>query len=107
MKFRFLLFFTLITINTYSQNDSLKKLNFTGYGEFYYSYDFSNPQNHEKSNFLYNHKRHNELNSNLIVAQANYLEKSTIEGKMFHSKDKIFENKSDNYSITTNMTIKL
>jgi hypothetical protein len=76
MKFRFLLFFTLITIKTYSQNDSLKKLNFTGYGEFYYSYDFSNPQNHEKSNFLYSHKRHNELNSNLIISQANYLDKS-------------------------------
>jgi hypothetical protein len=74
MKFNFFLFFTFIMFESYAQNDTLKKLNFTGYGELYYSYDFSNPQNHEKSNFLYNHKRHNELNANLLVAKATYLE---------------------------------
>jgi hypothetical protein len=74
MKFNFFLLFTLIVCESYAQNDTLKKLNFTGYGELYYSYDFSNPQNHEKSNFLYNHKRHNELNANLLVAKATYLD---------------------------------
>lgn len=76
MKFRFSLFLLLIAIKTFSQNDSLKKLNFSAYGELYYSYDFSNPQNHEKSNFLYNHKRHNELSANLILLKANYLDKN-------------------------------
>jgi hypothetical protein len=76
MKFGFLLFLLLIAFKTYSQNDSLKKLNFRAYGELYYSYDFSNPYNHEKSNFLYNHKRHNELNANLILLKANYLDKN-------------------------------
>lgn len=76
MKFRFLLFLLLIALKTYSQNDSLKKLNFSAYGELYYSYDFSNPYNREKSNFLYNHKRHNELNANLILLKANYLGKN-------------------------------
>jgi hypothetical protein len=76
MKFRFLLFILLITLKAYSQNDSLKKLNFNAYGELYYSYDFSNPQNHEKSNFLYNHGRHNEVNANLILLKANYLDKN-------------------------------
>lgn len=33
--------------------------------------------------------------------------KIRIEGKIFHSKDRIFVNKNDNYSLTTNMTIKL
>lgn len=75
MKFRFLLFIPLIYLQAYSQNDSLKKLNFSAYGEFYYSYDFSNPQNHEKSDFLYNHKRHNELNANLLLLRATYLDK--------------------------------
>lgn len=51
-------------------------MNFSAYGELYYSYDFSNPQNHEKSNFLYNHKRHNELNANLLLLKANYLDKN-------------------------------
>jgi hypothetical protein len=76
MKFRFLLFLLLIALKIYSQNDSLKKLNFSAYGELYYSYDFSNPYNHEKSNFLYNDKRHNELNANLILLKANYLDKN-------------------------------
>jgi len=76
MKFRLSLFLLLIALNTFSQNDTLKKLNFSAYSELYYSYDFSNPQNHEKSNFLYNHKRHNELNANLILLKANYLDKS-------------------------------
>jgi hypothetical protein len=76
MKIRFLFFIVLISLQAFSQNDSLKKLNFGAYGELYYSYDFSNPQNHEKSNFLYNHKRHNELNANLLLLKANYLDKN-------------------------------
>lgn len=67
---------TLIAHQAISQNDSLKKISFSAYGELYYSYDFSNPQNHEKANFLYNHKRHNELNANLILVKANYLDKN-------------------------------
>jgi hypothetical protein len=58
-----------------AQNDSLKKWTFSGYGELYYSYDFANPENHEKENFIYNHKRHNELNANLIVAKTSYSDK--------------------------------
>lgn len=76
MKFKFLLFILLINAKAYAQNDSLKKLNFSAYGEFYYSYDFSNPQNHEKSEFLYNHKRHNELNVNLLLLKGAYLDKN-------------------------------
>jgi hypothetical protein len=75
MKFG-LLIFALSFVNTISaQTDSLKKLTYSAYGELYYSYDFSNPSNHEKSNFLYNHKRHNELNVNLLLVKANYLDK--------------------------------
>lgn len=68
------LFFILLFSAKYlfAQNDSLKKMNFSFYGEVYYSYDLSEPQNHEKSNFIYNHKRHNELNVNLLLAKANY-----------------------------------
>ncbi|MBK7226443.1 MAG: porin [Saprospiraceae bacterium] len=55
-----------------AQIDSSSKLSFSGYGELYYSYDFSKPENHEKSSFLYNHKRHNEINANLILLKSNY-----------------------------------
>jgi hypothetical protein len=79
-NFKFLMLFTLLVfVNKllFAQTDSAKKLIFSGYAEFYYSYDFSKPQNHEKQNFLYNHKRHNELNANLIIAKANYTDKNT------------------------------
>ena len=74
MKLIILLFFTLLSQTTFSQNDTLKKLNFSAFGELYYSYDFSNPQNHEKPNFLYNHKRHNEVNANLLLVKVNYFD---------------------------------
>jgi hypothetical protein len=57
-----------------AQSDSLKNLSFGLYGELYYSYDFSKPANHEKASYLYNHKRHNELNANLLIIKANYTE---------------------------------
>lgn len=47
-------------------------LTISAYGEFYHSYDFSEPMNGEKSNFIYNHKRHNEISANLIYVKANY-----------------------------------
>lgn len=61
------------TLSASAQNDTIKSFTFQGYGEVYYSYDFSNPSNHEKPNFIYSHKRHNELNINLAYAKASYL----------------------------------
>jgi hypothetical protein len=52
------------------------KLLFSGYAEMYYSFDFCNPDNHEKPFFLYNHKRHNEFNVNLMYAKAAYTSKN-------------------------------
>ncbi len=76
MKFRLLFFTAIFALKIFSQNDTLKKLNLSMYGELYYSYDFDKPQNHDKPNFLYNHKRHNELNLNLLLLKANYLDKN-------------------------------
>ncbi len=73
-------FFLVLIGNTnllLAQSDTAKKLSFSGYAEFYYSYDFSKPPNNEKPNFLYNHKRHNEINANLILVKANYTDKNT------------------------------
>ena len=74
MKFSLIVLTVLITKNIFAQTDTLKKITFSGYSEIYYSFDFSNPSNHEKPNFLYNHKRHNELNANLILVKANYFD---------------------------------
>ena len=55
-----------------AQKESAGKFSFSGYAELYYSYDFSNPPDHEKAGFLYNHKRHNEINFNLVTAGVAY-----------------------------------
>lgn len=59
-----------------AQNDSIKSLSFTAYSEIYYTYDFSNPNNHLRQDFIYNHKRHNELNVNLLLLKTNYQDKA-------------------------------
>jgi hypothetical protein len=62
----------LQSIWLFAQNDSLKNLTFNAYAELYYSYDFAKPANNEKPDFIYNHKRHNEINANLIILKTNY-----------------------------------
>jgi hypothetical protein len=70
---RILLFVLVLhSISVHAQNDSLKNLTFNAYAELYYSYDFAKPANHEKPDFIYNHKRHNEINANLILLKTNY-----------------------------------
>jgi hypothetical protein len=62
----------LQSIWLFAQNDSLKNLTFNAYAELYYSYDFAKPANHEKPDFIYNHKRHNEINANLVLLRSKY-----------------------------------
>jgi Putative beta-barrel porin-2, OmpL-like. bbp2 len=77
MKKFFLFLLVIISFNNlFAQNDSTKKITYSAYGEYYYSYDFSEPSKHEKSNFLYNHKRHNEINANLLLVKASYVDKN-------------------------------
>jgi hypothetical protein len=66
----------LQTIVLKAQSDSAKKFSFSGYGELYYSFDFSKPASHDKAPFLYNHKRHNEVNANLLFGKVHYEEKN-------------------------------
>jgi hypothetical protein len=48
------------------------KVTFSGNAEIFYSYDFSQPENHIKQPFLYTYNRHNEFNLNLGLVKANY-----------------------------------
>ena len=66
----------LVHGDAFSQTDTIRTFSFQAYGELYYSYDFSEPQNHEKPSFVYNHKRHNEVNANLILLQGRYQQKN-------------------------------
>jgi hypothetical protein len=59
----------------FAQQDSnlvSKKMVLSAYAELYYAYDFANPASHERPEFLYNHKRHNEINLNLGYIKAAY-----------------------------------
>jgi len=67
-----LIIFIFSSTSLFAQDDSLKNLTFNAYAELYYSYDFAKPANHEKPDFIYNHKRHNEINANLILLKTNY-----------------------------------
>ena len=78
MKKNILILILFIGLSGFSQNssqaaiDSIKAFTFQGYGEIYYSSDSSNHANNEKSNFLYNHKRNNEININLAYAKTSF-----------------------------------
>lgn len=67
-----LLFFLSFLAKTTAQPDTTASFAFSGYGELYYQYDFAKPDDHERPGFLYNHKRHNEVNLNLAIAKAAY-----------------------------------
>ncbi len=55
-------------------NEDSSSFTFSGYAEWYYSYDFS--QSRTKPDFIYNHKRLDEININLIVGSVNYRNKN-------------------------------
>jgi hypothetical protein len=55
-----------------SQTDSSYAIQWQLYSDLYYAYDFARPANHLRPDFLYNHKRHNEVNANLLIGSLNY-----------------------------------
>lgn len=59
--------------------DTTTYIHFSGYAEVYYSFDLVQPANNERPEFLYNHKRHNEVNANLLLLQAEY-ERDGVRG---------------------------
>lgn len=61
------------TDTTHTQMDTTKSpLKISGYIEAYYVYDFGNPANHIRPDFLYSFNRHNEVNLNLGFIKAAY-----------------------------------
>jgi hypothetical protein len=76
-----LLFFIVLSACSHAQSPSTEQFSFSAYGEMYYSYDFSEPPNHEKPAFLYNHKRHNEMNANLLLVKGAY-QNEKFRGKL-------------------------
>lgn len=58
----------------YSQQriDSISKvkIDFSGYIETFYNYDFNKPETKERQSFLFNHNRHNEFNVNMALLRT-------------------------------------
>lgn len=68
--------FSFNILNAIAQSDSIGTFKMEGYVEAYYSYDFGNPDAHEKPAFYYNFNRHNEFNLNLGLIKASYSQKN-------------------------------
>lgn len=71
------LFVLLLFLSSVALSQDTSKIKLSGYIDAYYSYDFSNPQNHIKNNFSYNHVKHNQFAINLAFMKANYENKNT------------------------------
>lgn len=81
-----LLLVNLVHIHTKAQDTSLTKksiINFLGYLETYYCYDFSNPSNHLREPFFYSFNKHNEVNLNIGMVKANYSNDQTRSNLAF------------------------
>lgn len=77
--------FLLLLINSHhskAQEDAdSQSIEISGYLESYYIYDFGNPSNHNRPDFLYSFNRHNEINLNFGFIQAAYQDEH-IRGKL-------------------------
>ena len=70
MKITTVLGSLLFFLNGFAQDST--KLALSAYAEVYYQYDFDNPVSQQRPFFIYNHKRHNEVNLNLAYLKASY-----------------------------------
>lgn len=65
-----LLAFSFISFSQEEEKKSELKLEFSGYLDTYYSYDFDKPNANAKQPFLYNYNRPNEFNINIALLRA-------------------------------------
>ncbi len=76
MKFSFVFIGTVLPVSflTAQQTDSVtqKILSFSGFAEVYYQYDFDKPADKKRPEYIYNHKKHNQLNVNLALLKATF-----------------------------------
>ncbi|UJP63951.1 porin [Mongoliitalea daihaiensis] len=53
-----------------AQETNKPVINISGHADIYYGFDFNRPFSNERPDFLFNHTRHNEVNLNLGLIQA-------------------------------------
>lgn len=76
MKYSLSILLILFAFHTIAQENSNKRLTFSGYGELYYSSDFSKVVDEEKPSFIYNHKKLGVIQMNLAFLKASYSNKT-------------------------------
>ncbi|WP_291788103.1 porin [Cecembia sp.] len=64
--------FSLLIIPAIGQDLNKDNFNFSAYLETYYSYDFNQPDDQNRPDFLYNFSRHNEFSINLAMVKMAY-----------------------------------
>jgi hypothetical protein len=80
MRLKITFGFLVIIFNAFAQGDSIG-FKLSSYLETYYSFDFNKPSNHQKSDFIYSHNKHNEFNINLAYIKTKY-NTSTIRSNL-------------------------
>lgn len=93
----FTVFFLILSLKMDAQdtiNLSKVKIDFSGYLETYYGYDFNHPKSGTNQNFLFNHNHHNEFNVNIGLIRG------TISYENFYAKIALQAGKyvQDNYA---------
>ncbi|HLO44429.1 MAG TPA: porin [Leadbetterella sp.] len=76
MKYSISILLILVALHAIAQENSNKRLTFSGYGELYYSSDFSKVVDEEKPSFIYNHKKLGAIQMNLAFLKASYSNKT-------------------------------
>ena len=76
MKYSISILLILVALHAIAQENSNKQLTFSGYGELYYSSDFSKVVDEEKPGFIYNHKKLGVIQMNLAFLKASYSNKT-------------------------------
>lgn len=66
------LFLYLFPLPSAAQETHEKPLKISGFAEVYYQYDFNNPEDNSRPDFIYSHNRNNEVNVNLAFVKASY-----------------------------------
>ncbi|MBK6876098.1 MAG: outer membrane beta-barrel protein [Ignavibacteria bacterium] len=65
----------IASANSIAQIKGDDGLTISGYVETYYSYDFNDPDNHFRPQFIYCYNRTNEVNVNLAMIKLSYSKK--------------------------------
>jgi hypothetical protein len=72
MKLFLTFLFSLFIFSAIGQDIDKGSFQFSAYVETYFAYDFNQPDNQNRPDFLYNFSRHNEFSLNLAMVKAAY-----------------------------------